>query len=341
MTTLVSAPAVSVRPVRWQRLAWVAWRRYRITLVGVLVVVALLAVDLVYSGHQIRTAYAQLMACTPADSARCRFLDGEFQNRFGNPGFLGPVLLFLPGLLGVFAGAPIIARELESGTFRYAWTQGVGRTRWAVALLVPGAVGGAAIVGAFGMLVSWQREPLIDYGIGDRLQPAVFSSTGVAAAAWTLMAFALGTLAGVLWRRVVPALATAFAAWFGLAFVAAEQLRNRYLPALHTTSLHEPRHALVISQWWTRGGVRVDNAEVNRILESYGAQVSDHSVKVHVSPGGVDPIQALVQQGYRQVTAYQPDSRYWTFQWIESGGLVVLSLALLGLTLWLLRRRAA
>jgi LPXTG-motif cell wall-anchored protein len=41
------------------------------------------------------------------------------------------------------------------------------------------------------------------------------------------------------------------------------------------------------------------------------------------------------------MTSYQPDSRYWPFQWIETGWLTALALLLLGATLWLLRRRQA
>ncbi|MCW2529776.1 MAG: hypothetical protein JWM76_4636, partial [Pseudonocardiales bacterium] len=37
----------------------------------------------------------------------------------------------------------------------------------------------------------------------------------------------------------------------------------------------------------------------------------------------------------------QPDSRYWTFQWIEFGWLTALALLLLGAAFWLLRRRPA
>jgi len=43
---------------------------------------------------------------------------------------LGLVVLVVPALIGVFWGAPLIARELETGTFRLAWTQSVTRTRW-------------------------------------------------------------------------------------------------------------------------------------------------------------------------------------------------------------------
>ena len=31
----------------------------------------------------------------------------------------------------------MLARELETGTFRYAWTQGFGRWRWTLAKLAP------------------------------------------------------------------------------------------------------------------------------------------------------------------------------------------------------------
>jgi ABC-type multidrug transport system ATPase subunit len=33
-----------------------------------------------------------------------------------------------PVLIGMFWGAPLVARELETGTFRLAWTQSVTRT---------------------------------------------------------------------------------------------------------------------------------------------------------------------------------------------------------------------
>src|ERR1019366_1181732 len=36
---------------------------------------------------------------------------------------------YLPVLVAVFIGAPMFARPLETGTFRFAWTQGVGRRR--------------------------------------------------------------------------------------------------------------------------------------------------------------------------------------------------------------------
>ena len=50
---------------------------------------------------------------------------------------MGPLLVVLPGIVGAVVGAPLIGRELESGVFRYSWTQGAGRMRWAVAVIIP------------------------------------------------------------------------------------------------------------------------------------------------------------------------------------------------------------
>jgi hypothetical protein len=340
MTTLAVAPIVTARPVAWRRLAWVTWRRYRFSLVSTAGILALLAVSLIISGEHMRSAYDVLKACTPKDSANCRFLDDQFHNKYGSAGFLGPVLLLLPGIVGAFVGGPLLARELETGTFRYAWTQGVGRMRWAVSLILPGAIGVAVIMAAFGALISWHQQPLIDYGASTRFEGGVFPTTGVAVAGWTLVGFAMGVLAGLLWRRVLPAVASTFALWFGLAYVGS-RIRPHYLAPLKTTSLDVGPPKYFVSQWWTQGGVRVSEADINRKLEALGANVNGGEVKVHVAPGGTDPFQYLLQHGYQQVTSYQPGSRYWPFQWIEFGWLTALALILLGITFWLLRRRAA
>ena len=48
----------------------------------------------------------------------------------------------------------------------------------------------------------------------------------------------------------------------------------------------------------------------------------------------------LVQHGYTQQTTYQPASRFWTFQLIEGGWLLALSVLLIAATVWLARRSA-
>jgi hypothetical protein len=54
--------------------------------------------------------------------------------------------------MGAFVGPLVLARELETGTFRYAWTQAFGRWRWTLAELVMLGVAVTAIAGAFSVL---------------------------------------------------------------------------------------------------------------------------------------------------------------------------------------------
>lgn len=344
MTALLSeAPPVTTRPVPWQRMGWVAWRRFRPTLLGLAVLLGALAGYLVVVGNRARSAYDKVGECRPPiDTPDCQFKWMAFVEGYADPGFLGPLLLLLPGLVGAFVGAPILGRELETGVFRYSWTQGIGRMRWAVGLVLPAALGISVLMGLFGLLVSWRNQPITDSGAHHRLDPSMFSTSGVVVVGWGLLAFSAGVLAGLLWRKVVPAIVTSFAAWFGLLFLAATYRLSIWPPltsskelATSDTDLHE---------WWTKGGERVSYTEINRVLEDIGAQMNDGSVRVEVGRGSAtptDPMQYLNDHGYTQVRSYQPDSRYWTFQWVELGILLALSVLLLGVAFWLLRRRSA
>jgi len=57
--------------------------------------------------------------------------------------------LATPALLGIFWGAPLIARELETGTCRLAWNQSVTRTRWLTVKPTPwpGSASGCSAAG--------------------------------------------------------------------------------------------------------------------------------------------------------------------------------------------------
>ena len=221
MTALTSparpAEDASPRPVPWRRMGWVTWRQHRIALTGVAALLGVLAVYLWIVGLQLHHAYAAAIACHPASSFACADLIQTFN---GMDDFLanGFVLHAVPALIGVFVGAPVLARELEAGTFRFAWTQGFGRTRWTVAKLVSLAVVLSAAAGALSVLFSWYYQPYLNPGnqtlnLSEVSQffPGLFDLRGVGFAAWTLAAFAIGAFAGTLLRRVVPAMAATLA----------------------------------------------------------------------------------------------------------------------------------
>ena len=151
-SALAAVPDDVVRHVPWRSLVWVAWRRHRSTLLATLAVLGLIAIYLIVTGLQTRSAWSAVRACTPERSNICSFGFANFQNTHSNFGLISALFIFAPLLIGAFVGAPLIGRELETGTYRYVWTQGAGRNRWALATIVFGAVVAAAFAGGLGAL---------------------------------------------------------------------------------------------------------------------------------------------------------------------------------------------
>jgi hypothetical protein len=341
----------ALRPLPWRRMAGVTWRQHRIALAGVAVLLGGLAVWLWRAGTSLHNAYAAAAACHPASSPACGNLVNAFNvsatNHFmGDKGPGGVLLQLVPALIGAFAGAPVLARELETGTFRFAWTQGFGRWRWALAKLALLGVALAAATAAFGVLVSWYYQPEFDTGhqalglVENSPLVTLFSLRQITFPAWTLAAFAIAALAGMLIRRVVPAIVATLAVYVGLAFAAGGFLREHYLTPLVNHSLNLPGASTewIISQWSTKNGrfAFAGDPPLN-VLNQY---CSSDSAGKNGPPGDVFA-QCLAPHGYIQWTSYQPASRFWPFQWIEGGWLLALSALLIAATVYLVHRRAA
>jgi hypothetical protein len=340
--TALTVPArpeedAGLRPVPWRRMAWVTWRQHRIALGAVAVFLGGLAVYLWLTGLQLHHAYAAVTACRPASSIACEDMANSFNTTYVSHAIAAVFLMQVaPALIGAFAGAPVLARELETGTFRYAWTQGFGRSRWTLGKLVPLAIAVTAGAGAVSVLFSWYYQPFFTEGFQTPLAPVVIGLRGIAFAAWTLAAFAIGALAGMLIRRVVPAITATLAVYGGLALAAGLWLRQHYLTPLLTSRPVLPRSPWIIGQWYTKGG---------RFAFAGIQQSGTNAARLqHFCPSAPRPEtlgQCLAQHGYTQWTSYQPVSRFWPFQWIEGGWLLALSLLLIAATIWLVRRRAA
>jgi hypothetical protein len=348
MSTL-TAPARAqedprLRPVPWRRMVWVTWRQHRPALVGLAALLGALAVYVWTAGLHLHHAYAAATACHPANSVACSQLIIHFDAANGllRSGYM---LQVVPALIGAFVGAPVLARELETGTFRFTWTQGFGPWRWTLAKLVLLGIAAAAAAGALSVLLSWYYHPYLAAGNQNvslselsPLDTGVFSLRGIAFAAWTLAAFAIGSLAGLLISRVVAAIIATLVAYTGLAVAAALFLRQHYMTPLVTSRPNVPGSALVVSQWWTKGGRGVFGGRPPLTLLQ---RLCPPTTARHIKPSPGSLAQCLSQHGYTQWTRYQPAGRFWTFQWIEAGWLLALSVLLGGLAVWLVHRPAA
>src|SRR5262249_35709221 len=153
----VAGAASALRPVSWQRMIWVTWRQHRGLLVSVTAVLAAVSVFLLFMGLKEHHDYTALINCRPAD---CAALKRSFNNTdWPTANTIGILMSLAPALLGAFAGPAVLARELETGTFRYAWTQGIGRLRWTVAKLTLLAVVITILAWAFSQLFAWFFDP--------------------------------------------------------------------------------------------------------------------------------------------------------------------------------------
>ena len=338
----------SLRPVPWRQMAGVIWRQHRFALAGTAALLGVLAVCLWIAGLSMHHSYAAAVACRPPGALACADVVNTFNGTYS---FLANGIILQPVavLVGAFVGAPVLARELETGTYRYAWTQGFGRLRWTLAKLVSLAAAVAAAAGLFGLLLTWYYQPYFAPGnqaLGltevTPFFPGLFDLHGMVFPAWTLAAFAIGAVAGMLIRRVVPAIAATLAVYAALAFAAGTFLREHYLTPLITSSLNLPASAWVLGQWWTRGGTTLSRSAMDPVINSAWQQVAP---VVQAASGKhqayLTVLQYLTRHGYTQWTSYQPGSRFWPFQWIETGWLLALSVLLIAATVWLVRRRAA
>jgi hypothetical protein len=342
-----------LRPLPWRRMAGVTWRQHRITLAGVAVLLGALAVWLWITGTSVHHAYAAAIACHPASAAACQGPATTFNGTWDLMGNAAILLQLVPALIGAFAGALVLGRELETGTFRFAWTQGFGRWRWALAKLVALAVVLAAATGAFSVLMSWCYQPYLAAGnqarglYGNSPLVTVFGLREVTFPAWTLAAFAISALAGMLIRRVVPAIVATLAVYAGLAIATAGLLRERYLTPVVTSSPNVPGTGWLLGQSWTKDGrfAFAGNPPLN-LVNKFCNFAQSAGGKAGGAGGGpsssVNPFaQCLAPHGYTMWTSYQPASRFWPFQWIEGGWLLALSALLIAATIWLVHRRAA
>jgi hypothetical protein len=335
----------NLRPVPWWRMGWVIWRQHRVALGAATASLAALAVYVWILGLRLHHAHTAATACN-VTSPTCADLITHF-NFLNHVLAGGYVLQTVPALIGAFVGAPVLARELETGTFRYAWTQGFERWRWALAKLVVLAAVVTAAAGALSVLLSWYYRPYLATGNEARslteaspFSLALFDLRPVAFAGWTLVALSIAGLAGMVVRRAVPAIVATLVAYAGLALLAANLLRQHYMTPLLSSASNVPGSAWVMSQWWTRNGRFAFNSwrDAPRSLLQL---CTPSTVGPLGKPSQVTLAQCWAQHGYTQLTRYQPASRFWSFQLIEGGWLFALSLLLVAATVWMVRRRAA
>jgi hypothetical protein len=323
---------------------WLTWRQHRSEGLLALGVLAVGSVYLLITGLAMTHTFQDsgLGAClaqhpeSSDTSGPCGVLASLFLDQYGKVVPFAAALLLLPILLGVMVGAPLIAREYEQHTRLLLWMQSVTRTRWLLVTLALVLGAGLLAAGILLALLNWWYQPFDQ--LSGKFNPVAFDFTGPVFLASSLMALAVGIAAGTLTRRTVLALFLTLALIATVRIVVEFNLRPNYQPQIVVTwpfaqgdspgALEGTPPITLGKEDWNLGSGFLD-PQGNRTDGIFCSE-----------PHPTGPLQCAKDEGYRgNYLAYQPADRFWTFQWIESGIYVAISILALGVTVWWVRKR--
>jgi hypothetical protein len=341
---------------------WLTWRQFRVQAVTAAAVLAAFAILLAATGPGLASRYAasKISGChgSGCNNAVNAFLGG-LAGPYPIVYLLGiGLILAAPAIMGIFWGAPLIARELETRTFNLAWTQGVTRTQWLAVKLALTGLAAMAVTETLSLIFAWWADPVskaAGLGLGGpvlfgqgQFSSVIFASHGITPLGYAAFAFALGTATGVLTRRALPAMAITLAIFAAAQLATPLWIRPHLVPPSRTT-------ASIYAADEVYGSLTADVVPGQPdawILSSQALNPAGQPVTTIpaacVSPtipgrkGGtsaITPAQCMQSRGYREAITYVPTSRYWPLQWIETGIFLALALALAWFSFRRLRRR--
>jgi ABC-2 family transporter protein len=278
-------------------------------------------------------------------------------------------VILAPALIGIFWGAPLIAREFETGTFRLAWTQTITRARWLTAKLALVGLAAMAVARGLSLMYGWWAAPIgqaarltgnssFPTGMGP-FSLLAFDAHGIVPLGYAAFAFALGVTAGALIPRAVPAMAVTLVIFAAVQVAMPLGLRPHLFPPAHTTVTdgtdanfqqpHTDDRGRVVSITvdylaTTPGAWIISSGEINAAgqpvpVPSACQPPPGSSGPSELKPGAPDLIACLASRGIRIAVTYQPTSRYWAIEWTETGIYLAVAVALAGFCYWRVGRR--
>ncbi len=332
-------------------MSWLTWRQFRSQVWVAVTVVAVLAVVFAITGVQLHhlADASGYPGCISAGLCH-NFISAVKTNGLYpflyNTGLM--MLYVLPALIGIFWGAPLLARDLEAGSYRMLWTQSITRSRWLTVKLL--LVGAASMItaGLLSLIVTWWSAPIDAAGglqMGAfRLDTLQFGSRGIAPVGYAALAFTLGAAIGLLTRRALAAMAITFALFLAIQIITPIWIRPHFqAPVTATTAIAGPNFNIEITGdqqmralaqqspvgAWILSDEDVDSTgkviylrATDACLQRSPEACQDYVLGLHVS----------------EKITYQPADRFWPFQTYETGIFLLVSLGLIGFSSWRVRR---
>ena len=305
-------------------MTWLIARQYRTEVILALPVMAALMALFFFTGRSISSAFSEqgLQTCLSLAQPEpdCVRSSQDVISRYGWLTSTMPFMNFVPALIGVIAAAPLVL-EFDQRTYRLAWTQGIGRTRWFVTKLAAAMALAAVSAALLSFFITRMYEPL---NLAESRWNESFNFAEPVFISYALFATALVIFVGVLTKKALPAFITSFVAFFVVRVGLETFARPHFL---------SPKVAIstVAADIFNRKDWIVSQ----RIVDSAGREVFRiRCERTDASPCA--PPADLISK-----TVFHPDSRYWLFQGIESAIFLGVVVVLLGVSAWWVSKRVA
>ncbi|MCC3772857.1 ABC transporter permease [Streptomyces sp. UNOC14_S4] len=306
-------------------MAWLVWRQHRVVLLACLLLTAAAAVNMLWQRASMMDFLAQARTGGTAFDVTNSFQNSSYASAFQDGAW---VMGMLPLAAGVFLGAPLIAGDLERGTLKLVTTQSMTRRHWLTV-----KIGTVVFVTLLCSVVLsavytwWWRPARSLVGFGEWTNSPVFDSTGPMPVAMALLYLAVGIAAGVLVRRVLPAMAITFGlGTFVFGFLWDRVRLLLFTPRVITNPVEQGQPHV------PEGGARFDNWTVDAHggLHGFGTCFNEHT-----------PAECRTNKGIvAERLEYFGSDQMSVMQWVDAALLLTAAVAVAGLTLWWVRRRS-
>jgi hypothetical protein len=347
------------------RFTWMQARTSALVVLAGLVLVAALAIATgPHLAHLYDTTVINCAARGDCQAAKAGLVGTDHALQ----GLFYALVLVAPVLIGMFWGAPLLGRDLETGTFRLSFTQSVTRIRFVLTRLLVGAAAAMAISGVLSLIVTWWSSPL-DTVNANRFALSTFGLRGIVPIGYGAFGFVLGVASGAVARRTVPAMAATLIAFVAARLAVAYWLRPHFVAPVERSYpftlgagfsiVHAAAGAEIIPaapvlpNAWIYSTTMIDKSGnqptpqfIERACPSLTSDIppGSHVGGRHTTPGAavqpeVHACAARVAAKFHEFVTYQPAGRYWELQAYETTLFIVLAIGLAALSVWWLRRR--
>ncbi|MEO8540980.1 MAG: hypothetical protein ABI577_14660 [bacterium] len=304
-------------------MTWLIARQYRTELIFTLPLMAGLLALFFFTGRSITGAFQEqgLSTCLGAASPEptCMRAAEDVLNQYGWLTTTMPFINFVPALIGVIAAAPLVL-EFDQRTYRLAWTQGIGRTRWFVTKLAASLVLAGVSAAVLALVITRMYHPI---NLAESRWNESFNFAAPVFISYSLFATALVISVGVLAKKALAAFVASFIAFFVVRIALENFARPHFLA---------PK--VLLSQ-----GFDLANRK-SWILSQRPVDANGHTID-RLQCFRTDPLPCPLPADLLTKTVFHPDSRFWLFQGIESGIFLGATVLMLGVSTWWLSKRVA